>query len=153
MLLAHLLKLAVLFTLFGRKSQNLFFGAGGDLVFFHVNALLGGAAAACFSLRLRLRCRRRLPRDLLLRFAQRQTRNVVLRTRALSFADSTAALQTIHVTVLVVRWVLGGVVVLRIGSLGLGDLHGRGALLLGEVQVRLVPLEPLRRLGEAVGGT
>lgn len=145
-LLPHLLEPAVLLGLLGREAR-LVLGAGGAV------DMHGAAAAAAVLLALQLDLVSRHIRDRLLRLAQRQAGDVVLvlgpaagvvaALLALPAVDAAeASLATGGgVDVVVVAGVLGWVVVLRVGGLGLRDLHGAGALLLGEVQVRLVPLD------------
>src|SRR5687767_4913043 len=127
----------MLLSLFRRKPSQVRVGGVADALFVHMNGLLTG------------RPRRRF-RDLLLRLAQRQPRNVILRARTWSFITRRVALHS-NIVVVLSRWILGRVIVFCVGGLGLVDLHGGGALLLGEVEVGFVPLEALGGL-VGVGG-
>lgn len=135
--LAHLLKPSVLLKLL-RRQAGLVLGGAVDVD--------GATAATVLALQLDLVGRD--IRDSLLGLAERQAGDVIL-VLALAVVAALLALPDVDaagalaggVDVVVVARVLGGVVVLRVGSLGLRDLHGAGALLLGEVEVRLVPLD------------
>lgn len=157
-LLAQFLEPAVLLELLGRE-------AGVRLV--DVVALVidvhGAAAGASAALALQLDLVGGDDGDLLLRLAERHDGDLVLvlasvvmaavvEVMALLVYTPAAPLHPGHVDVaVVVARVLGRVVVPRVGGLGLGDLHGARALLLGEVQVRLVPLDAGVRLLGGVG--